>query len=186
MEVFVLHSAPLMEKTFWEFHQAFDHRMFAWKKEVIFTWEWWLGIVLTIIPWVLWYIFRKKDSSDRLLYAGIFVGLISLTLDNIGIQLSAWDYLKPVTPAIPSYVPYDFALMPVSVMFIIQVFPNRNPWLIGLIFGFLTAFVGEPFFKWLKIYNPENWRHVYSLPFYIVIYFLAYKLAKGTKFNELS
>jgi hypothetical protein len=186
MEVFVLDSTTLMEKSFWEFHRAFDHRIYAWREEVLFTWEWWLGIILTIIPWVLWFIFRKKDSSDRLLYAGIFVALFSLTLDNIGVQLSFWTYLTPVTPAIPSYIPYDFALMPVSIMFLIQLFPKRSPWLVGLIFGLLTAFVGENFFWWLKIYDPVNWRHVYSFPIYMVVYYLAYKLAKGTKFNDLS
>lgn len=107
------------------------------------------------------------------------------TLDNIGVQLSAWNYLKPVTPVIPSYIPFDFALMPVVVMFLIQYFYNRNPWIIGLIFGVLTAFVGEPIFKLLNIYNPTNWKFIYSIPFYTLIYFLAHKLAARDKFNKL-
>ncbi|NHM30943.1 CBO0543 family protein [Neobacillus terrae] len=174
-----------MKKSFWDFHHAFHHRTEAWKQEVLFTWEWWLGILISVLPWLLWFLFRKKDSTDRLLYAGFFVALISLTLDNIGVQVSAWNYLKPVTPAIPSYLPYDFTLLPITIMFLIQFFHNRNPWIIGIIFSLLTAFVGEPIFKWLGIYFPVHWRSFYSVPFYTVIYYLAYKLAKRKKFNVL-
>ena len=159
--------------------------MLAWKHEVLFTWEWWLGIALTIIPWIIWFILRKKGSSGRLLYAGTFVALVSLSLDNIGVQLSAWNYLKPVTPVIPSYIPFDFALMPLSVMFLIQWFYSRNPWVIGLIFGFITAFIGEPIFNWLEIYVPTNWQFGYSIPFYTIIYYLAHKIASTKKFDEL-
>lgn len=180
-----MQSTPGMKKTFWEYHQAYEHRMIAWKHEVLFTWQWWLGIALTITAWILWLIFRNRDSTDRLLYSGIFVGLVSVTLDSIGVQLSAWNYLKPVVPLIPAYIPFDFALMPVSVMFLIQLFHNRNPWIVGLIFGIVTAFVGEPVFKWLNIYNPISWKFFYSIPFYTLIYFLAHKLASRKKFNVL-
>lgn len=123
-----------MHKTFLEYQTAFDHRMLAWKNEVLFTWEWWLGIALTIVPWIIWFFFRKKDSTYRLLYAGLLVSLISLSLDSIGVQIGAWNYLKPITPVIPSYIPFNFTLMPVTVMFLIQLFPLKNPWLMGIIF----------------------------------------------------
>lgn len=182
----VLNSTPGMHKSFWEYHHAFDHRMAAWKNEVLFTWEWWLGIALTIIPWIIWIIFHKKESTYRILSAGFFVSLVSVTLDNIGVQLSLWNYLKPVTPAIPSYIPYDFALMPIVIMFLIQLFSHRNPWIVGLIFGLLTAFLGEPIFQWLGIYEPTNWRHFYSVPIYTVIYFTASKLTQNKQFMDLS
>lgn len=174
-----------MRQTFGEYHEAFKHRNIAWKDEVLFTWQWWIGVSLTIICWIFWIIFRNRESTDRLLYAGIFVSLFSVTLDNSGVQLSLWNYLKPVTPIIPAYVPFDFALMPVVVMFLIQYFHNRNPWIIGLIFGLLTAFVGEPIFKLLDIYNPTNWKFIYSIPIYMLIYLFAHKLATRNKFNKL-
>jgi hypothetical protein len=182
----MLRSTPGMHKAFYKYQEAYEYRLLSWKNEVYLTWEWWLGVALTALPWILWLIFRKKESTDRLLYAGFFVSLISLALDGIGIQLGAWNYLKPVTPVIPSYLPYDLALMPVMVMFLIQLFPKRNPWLIGLNFGLLTSFVGEPIFEYLKIYEPKYWKHWFSLPIYTVIYFVAYKLASRNQNKELS
>lgn len=175
---------PGMHKTFWEYHKAFDHRMFAWKHEVLFTWQWWFGILLTIIPWIVWIIIRNRKATGRLLFAGTFVSLTSLTFDNIGVQLSFWNYPRPVTPVIPSYVPYDFALMPICIMILIQFFPNKNPWIIGLLFGLVTASIGEPLFKMIDVYEPENWESFYSIPLYGLIYVLAYKIAKSKKFGE--
>ncbi|MEH7098481.1 CBO0543 family protein [Neobacillus vireti] len=144
-----------------------------------------MGIIFTFIPWIVWIIFREKKSTGRLLYAGTFVALISLTLDNVGVQLSAWNYLKPVTPLIPSYIPFDFSLMPISVMFLIQWFYNRNPWIIGFIFGITTAFIGEPIFKWLGLYDPTYWKFGYSVPFYTFIYYIAHKTVSSKNFKEL-
>jgi hypothetical protein len=175
-----------MHQTFLEYKTAFDHRMLAWKNEVLFTWEWWLGVALTIIPWIIWFFYRKRESTDRLLYAGLFVSLVSFAIDCIGVQIGAWNYLKPVTPVIPSYIPYNLALLPVIVMLLIQLFSQKNPWLIGLVFGALTSFVGEPLFKWLKIYEPHQWEHWYSFPIYTVIYFVANKLSQRNHNDELS
>lgn len=174
-----------MHKTFLEYHQAYDHRMNAWKQEVLFTWQWWFGVLITIIVWVLWLFFRNRDSSDRLLYAGLFVCLASLTLDNTGIQLSLWTYLKPFTPVIPAYIPFDFALMPVTIMFIIQYFSKRNPWIVGFIFGLISALIGEPIFKLMGIYDPVNWKSWYSIPLYTVIYVISHKLTLRDKFKQL-
>jgi hypothetical protein len=180
-----LNPTPGMQKTFWEYHKAFDHRMVAWKHEVLFTWQWWLGIAFTIIPWVVWFILRNRNSTGRLLFAGSFVALISLTLDNIGVQLSLWNYTRPVTPAIPSYVPFDFSLMPISIMFLIQILNKRNPWIVGLIYGLVVSFIGEPFFKFIDVYNPVHWGKSYSFPIYGFIYVVAHKIALSDKFSNL-
>lgn len=177
---------PGMNITFYEYQDAFDHRMLAWKNEVFLTWGWWLGIGLTILPWIIWFFLRKKESTDRLLYAGLFVSLISLSFDNIGVQIGAWDYSKPVLPTIPAYLPFNLALMPVIVMLLIQRFSKRNPWLIGAFFALTTSFVGEPIFEWLKIYRPIYWKHWYSVPIYTAIYFCAFKLASRNQNKELS
>ncbi|MGM0875044.1 MAG: CBO0543 family protein [Bacillota bacterium] len=75
--------------------------------------KWWLGVGLPIIPWLLWFKFRKKESSDRLLYVGYFVILISSWLDIMGVALGWWFYKSKVIPVIPTYIPWDITLMPV-------------------------------------------------------------------------
>lgn len=181
-----MHSTSGMRKTFWEYHKAFDHRLIAWKHEVLFTWQWWFGIGIFIFAWVIWIALRNRESTARLLFVGLFVALISLTLDNLGVQLSLWNYIKPVIPAIPAYIPFDFSIMPVSVMFLIQYFYKRNPWIIGVLFGLISSLIGESFFKWIGIYETENWQSIYSIPFYALIYVISHKLVLMKKFKELN
>ena len=44
---------------------AFIHseKVKFWNGNVIFTWQWWLGVVLTVVPWILWFYFRNFDKS---------------------------------------------------------------------------------------------------------------------------
>ncbi|MEW9673622.1 hypothetical protein [Ammoniphilus sp. 3BR4] len=48
----------------------------------LFTWKWWVGLALLVVPWILWAIFRKKESSVRLLLAGFVIMVISTILDS--------------------------------------------------------------------------------------------------------
>lgn len=166
-------------------HQGYQIKYDIWQDQVLFTWRWWLGCGLVILCWVGWSFFRKKRSSDRLFYAGLFVMTISVSLDAIGMQLKAWNYIYPLIPLIPAYLPYDLALMPVSVMLLIQVKPKINPFYKAILFAALTSFAGEPIFKWLEIYEPLTWRYIYSVPFYFVIYLIANWLSKRSNFEKI-
>jgi hypothetical protein len=68
---------------------------------------WWFGVFLSIVPWIAWFAFRKKQSTDRLLYAGFFVMVISLVLDVLGDQFGLWHYRFNVIPVLPTYLPWD-------------------------------------------------------------------------------
>lgn len=163
-----------------------DEKINIWLKYVLFSPLWWLGVALTIIPWVLWYIYRKKQSTDRLMYVGFFVITIALMLDILGDQLGLWHYRFNVIPMLPTYFPWDVSLMPVSIMALIQVKPKANPWIKALLFALVTSYLAEPFFDWLKLYEPSHWRYSYSVPIQIAIYMTANYISKRNKFSHLN
>lgn len=166
--------------------KAHDKKIEFWLEHVIFTWQWWLGIFLTVVPWILWFFFRKKESTYRLLLSGLFVILISSWLDFIGVDLGLWHYNYDVMPFLPSYLPWDFTLIPVIIMSLIQFKPDSNPFIKAFIFAVGSAFIGEPFFAWIKTYSPENWKYIYSCPFLFCIYLLGHFVSKRDKFASLS
>jgi xanthine/uracil permease len=131
-------------------------------------------VILTVVPWILWLFFRKKESTYRLLASGLIVMLISSWLDFVGIALGLWHYNFDVLPLLPSYLPWDFTLIPVIIMFLIQFKPRSNPFIKALIFAGGSAFIGEPFFESIKTYTPENWKYIYSFPFLFCIYLLGH------------
>jgi hypothetical protein len=66
--------------------------------------------------------------------------------------------------------------MPIGAMLFLQFMPKVNPWLKGVAFGAAAAYVVEPIFIWVGVYEPSGWGHHYSLPIYFVIYMIAYML----------
>jgi hypothetical protein len=160
-------------------------RIEVWSDHVVFSWLWWLGVFLSIVPWLIWIKYRKKDSSDRLLFVGFFVAVISLCLDVIGDQLGLWHYRFVVIPFLPSYLPWDLTLMPLTVMFLIQIKPKVNPLIKAAIFAILASYIGEPIFRWLGVYVLDDWSTSYSVPIQFLIYLIAHYLSRRDKFSPV-
>jgi hypothetical protein len=176
----------IIDKNANQIEQLIDEKANIWFKYVLFSRLWWMGVVLSIIPWVIWCVYRKKQSTDRLLYVGFFVITISLMLDVVGDQLGFWHYRFHVIPVLPTYFPWDVSLMPVSVMLLIQVKPSANPWVKAVLFALVASYLAEPLFQWLSVYQPTNWRFSYSVPIQIAIYMAANYISRKSKFSELS
>lgn len=158
-----------------------------WREHILFSPLWWFGVALSIIPWILWFIYRKKGSTARLLYVGFYVMLIALILDVLGDQFAWWHYRFNVLPMMPTYLPWDLTLMPVSVMFLLQAKPDANPYLKAIVFALLTAYIAEPFFEWIDLYETKNkWRYSYSVPIQFLIYVSAHYFSKQSSFEKIS
>lgn len=168
---YVINKASQLNESF---HQVISTYFRFWREDIVFTWHWWLELGLTVLPWAVWVIIRKKDSTVRLLCAGFFVLNISSYLDMLGLSLGLWGYNSALIPTIPSYAPWNFSLLPVAAMVFYQYKPTVSPFLKALLFAGFSAFVWEPFFSWLRIYEPMHWRHIYSFPIFVLIYLLGH------------
>jgi hypothetical protein len=172
-------------KFYEKFHQIeMDYKDY-WLEHTLWHWEFWLSISLTIVPWILWFIFRKRGSEARLLLAGLFVICIASFLDFIGVASGLWHYSGKALPLIPTYMPWDFSLLPVTMMLWIQAKRHWNPFIKGFIYACLAAFVGEPLFEWIGLYQPTHWRSFYSFPIYIVLYLISHRISNSKTFDPL-
>ncbi|MFC0213350.1 CBO0543 family protein [Paenibacillus chartarius] len=156
-----------------------------WLHHTWFHWDFWISFALTVLPWALWIKFRKKDSTDRQLFVAFFVILISSWLDFIGTCYGLWYYTGKVIPTIPVYIPWDFCLLPVFLLFLLQFKPNSPAVIKALGFACVCSFAGEPFFQWLGFYVMKKWSVCYSFPIYFVIFLAAYKLSKRSSFSAI-
>jgi hypothetical protein len=155
-------------------------------KYELFSWRWWLQIVLFVGPWILWVKFRKKESSDRLLYAGFSVMISSAVLDTLGAAYGLWAYKWKLIPFYASLIPWDFSLIPVAVMFTLQLNPFKlNRYVQAVIFSAGSSFIIEPLFVLLDYYVPSNWKYIYSFPITIIIYLIADWISRREKFERL-
>jgi hypothetical protein len=156
-----------------------------WINNIFLTWRWWLCILLTVLSWSLWIKFRKKQSSSRLLFAGFFVIIIAMLLDDIGIETHTWSYSVDIDPITPSFIMWDMSLLPTYTMAFLQYKPSANPFIKAIIYSALPSFIFQPLFEWLKFYNPGKWKHYYSFPIFILIYLIAHLCVNSKSFDDL-
>ncbi|WP_079508892.1 CBO0543 family protein [Mesobacillus jeotgali] len=156
------------------------------KEEFLFTWQWWFGIALFVLPWIIWFIFRNKESTGRLLLGGLLTIILSLTIDLAALTTGHWSYPFVIIPLAPFlFLPYHFSLAPVGIMFILQFKPEANPLLKGVLFSAISAFVGMNFFKAIHFYNPKNWSSFNDFFIFLFLYYSAYTIVKMESFKSL-
>lgn len=165
-----------------------NHQIYiTWFKYVLFTWQWWLQAALTIIPWILWAIFRKRQSTSRLLLSGMFVFIFSYILDLIGIISGLWQYRWELLPMTPSITPWDGSLIPVAVMLTLQYNPfNLNRYLKAIIFSAAASFLVEPIFMHYGFYILIKWKFIYSFPITGLMYLIADWLSRRDTVSKLN
>ncbi|PWU69231.1 CBO0543 family protein [Gracilibacillus dipsosauri] len=153
----------------------------------LFSWQWWLGIILFILPWVLWILYRDKKNTGRLLLGGFITIILALSIDLIAISYGLWSYPMKFVPISPLlFLPYHFALAPVGVMFALQIKPNSHPIVKGVIFAAVGAFVGMNLFDALDFYNPKGWPTFYDFFIFLFLFLVAHLFSKIDSYHEKS
>ncbi|SEP94981.1 CBO0543 family protein [Piscibacillus halophilus] len=149
-----------------------------WMENVLFDWHWWFGVIITVVAITLWLIYHERQSRVSLLLAGFIAAIISAIFDNMGQFLGWFDYRYDVFPMLPNYVPWDFVVIPIIVMFTIQLFKGVNIYLKGLVLSAIVAFLAIPFLNIINIYVLIKWNAFYSFILMYLIVIIAYHGSK--------
>jgi hypothetical protein len=147
-----------------------DMRHEYWLHETLFSWEWFFLIALIVVPWIIWcFVVNKRRIHEILLY-GMIVILISITLDDLGVEMDLWSYPYLLAGIFPRMNPVDLAVMPVTYMIIYQYFSHWKSFIIAhIVLAAVASFVIEPLFHWMGIYILNKWTYLCSFPIYIFI-----------------
>jgi hypothetical protein len=164
--------------------EAYMNKYTVWREFILFSWQWWFGVLLSLVLILFWLKIRRKESTDRILYAGIIVASVATFLDVTGNFFGLWTYRYEVLPWGPWYFPWDYIIMPISVMFLLQVKPKLSPLLKAILFATVSSFIGLPLFHYLGLYQPLDWKYIYSFPIQIIIYFVGHYFAYKRKYYE--
>ena len=173
-----VHTIPGVERANDLVHEANVLLLQTWLNQIVFTWRWWILIFSIVLLWGAWVVWRDKKNTHHLLYAGFFTMLCAVLLDTIGMAMGLWSYTTKSIPLIPPMIAFDLSLIPIGVMFMLQVFPKVSPVIKAMIFAGGGSFIIQPLAVLLGVYNPKYWKHYYSFPITIVIYLLANYLYK--------
>lgn len=141
-----------------------------WLEHGLFSFGWWFLVILSIVPWFIWWKLVDKKRLLEISTIGLMAMVIVSLLDLIGSSFVLWTYgNKPVQMLLP-LLTIDITLLPVLNMFFYQWFPKWKSYIIAnIILALFGTFIVEPLFVWLKIYILHGWKYIYSLPIYIAI-----------------
>jgi hypothetical protein len=166
-------------------HASQTEYLHLWRSYILLTWRWWVGVALVVLPWTLWIIVRKKGSTCRLLFAGLFVLIISSILDMLGIVLNLWSYPSTTFPLMPCYVEFDFCSLPVTTMLFIQFFPKIKPVYKAIVYATAGSLIFQPLMEYIGLYCQEQWADYYSIPILFGIYMIADFIATRKSFAKI-
>ncbi|WP_432401297.1 CBO0543 family protein [Wukongibacter sp. M2B1] len=141
-----------------------------WIDYVVFSLNWWILLVTLILPWFIWWKICDKRYIKELLIYGLFIMVVSSTLDDLGLALSLWSYPYQLLQVADRLNSVDLSALPICYMTIFQFFPKWKSFIISnLIFSLSCAFIFEPLLVLLGIYKTLTWKYLYSFPIYFAI-----------------
>jgi hypothetical protein len=168
-----------IEKTFYNSLQGF------WREYNLYTWKWWLLVILSILSPITWWICIDKQRIIEVTAFGLFYGVSAIILDSIGSNSMIWIYPVRLTPYLyPQLYPYDVGIVIIPFMFIYQRWGDnfKKFFLISGLQSAFLAFVAEQFMELFKIYQEITWKNLYSFPIYwllaIICWFIITRFKK--------
>ncbi|UOR13670.1 CBO0543 family protein [Halobacillus amylolyticus] len=158
--------APLYEAQKKLFETSYAH----WVEHELFSFNWWFLLVITIVPWIMWWRLVDKKRLLEISFMGALVTVTAMFLDTVGISFLLWTYGYKLIQMVPTLNPVDFTVIPVCYMLLYQWFSKWKSYLIAHVVTAAGAvFIAEPLFVWMNIYTLHSWEYIYSFPFYIAI-----------------
>ncbi|WLR41208.1 CBO0543 family protein [Bacillus carboniphilus] len=141
-----------------------------WKENVLFQWEWWLLVAFLVVPWLLFLRYKNKERLPEILIFGLLWINTSILLDGLGYNFGAWGYPVQIIPYLQKALPYDLAIIPVTFMFMYQLFPKGLAFYVAnLICSFGASYIAEPLSEWVHLYEINDWEYIYSFIIYFIL-----------------
>lgn len=139
-----------------------------WLYHDLFTFQWWLLLIIFILPWIVWWKYVDKDQLKEIVLFGTLLMLLVGLLDDIGVTTHLWSYPYKLVQVLPRLVPIDYGILIVAHMTVYQFFKKWKSFiLVNLVMAAIFTFILEPLSVWIHIYKLESWKHIYSLPIYV-------------------
>lgn len=141
-----------------------------WLSEEVFSLQWWLQVVILVLPWFIWWKLVDRKKIVEVLCFGLLTSILFSILDEVGIELTLWGYPHKLFPLLERSFTAGAAALPVTFMLLYQYFSEWKAYLRGcIIAALILSFALEPIYVWLNIYELYQWNYIYSFLIYIIV-----------------
>ena len=144
--------------------------MTHWLHAELFHLNWWINLILTLLPLYIWWKLVDKQRVFKILTFGLMIATVSIILDIAGINLVWWGYPNQLLPIIPPIFPFDVSNIAVLNMMRYQYFSTWKAFIKAkLVLAATYSFIFEPLFVVFGFYELYSWKYWYSFVGYIII-----------------
>ncbi len=145
-------------------------RINEWQREDLFHLRWFFLIGVFILATFVWCkLVDKSRLPEIILHAGLTT-IITLVLDEIGEELTLWEYPSDIIAIFPPLSAVDLASLPVIYSLIYQYYNTWKSFLRAtLIMAAVFCFILEPLLVWGDFYQLLKWKYYYGFPVYIIM-----------------
>lgn len=141
-----------------------------WFDEMLFTWQWWLLLVVFLVPWIVWWKLVDKKRIFEILTYGLMVTLMSISFDAIGVEFDFWEYHYQLIPLLDVLIVFDISILTVTYMLFYQYTQSWKWFIAGhIVIAGIFAFMAEPALVYMGFYQLLKWKYIYSFPIYFGI-----------------
>lgn len=141
-----------------------------WVDEMVLTWQWWLLMVIFIVPWIVWWRFVDRKRIFEILTYGFMVTMLAMSFDAIGVECDLWEYHYQLIPLLDVLIVFDISVVTVTYMLVYQSLQSWGWFIIAHIgIAGVFAFIAEPTLVHLGYYQLIKWKFFYSFPIYFSI-----------------
>lgn len=149
--------------------QAVTMDVANWLFHDVFTWQWWVLCLLMVVPWFIFAKLVDKKRLSEILFYGLTIMIITITLDEIGSELGFWIYPYKLIGIFSRLTSIDYTTLPVIYMLVYQYFKTWPSFLsASVVLATVCCFVCEPALTAFDMYRLMKWKYYYGFPIYIL------------------
>jgi hypothetical protein len=145
-------------------------RINEWLQEDLFHFRWFFLIGVFAFSALFWCkLVDKSRLPEVTLHAGL-TAIITLILDEMGEELTLWEYPADIIAIFPPLSAVDLASLPMIYSLIYQYCKTWKTFLWAtLLMATVFCFILEPLLVWSDFYLLLKWKYYYGFPIYITM-----------------
>ena len=152
-----------MQKSLYALHmeywvQSYQH----WISKEFLSFAWFFNIAFLLILYIVLVKYIDKKRLRELLLFGSFIAVTATFIDIAAVTIGLWEYKVRLFPVSPAPFPFDFTVVPIFYMFVLQYTSSWRSYLVGsLLASGLFSFVVTPVYVLLGIKQYHKFNHIY-------------------------
>lgn len=145
-------------------------RVENWLNLDLFSWQWWILLVLLFLPWLVWWKYADRKRLLEILMVGLLVLILSSYMDAILTELGLWYYHYWLIPWTPHLITANFSFIPVVYMLVYQKYRSWHSYVVAMaVLAFVLAIPTEMILVWADIFEMHQWRSYYGIPIFFAL-----------------